>query len=86
MLRITSRRVLDTLDRVLETIDRNPRVLGGIVQSVDPTDAARRKADELGVDLAGVRGTGFGGRILVKDVQKAAKQPAGSTQNQTPAV
>ncbi len=86
MLRITSQRVLDTLDRVLETIDRNPRVLGGAVQSVGPTDAARRKADELGVDLSSVRGTGFGGRVVVKDVNRAAKQAQGSAQNQTPAV
>jgi hypothetical protein len=33
------------------------------------TDAALRLADELGVDLADVEGTGSGGRITVKDVQ-----------------
>ena len=33
------------------------------------TDAALRLADELGVDLANVEGTGSGGRITVKDVQ-----------------
>jgi hypothetical protein len=33
------------------------------------TDAALRLADELGVDLADVEGTGKGGRITVKDVQ-----------------
>jgi pyruvate/2-oxoglutarate dehydrogenase complex dihydrolipoamide acyltransferase (E2) component len=37
------------------------------------TDAARRKAEELGVDLSQVEGTGAGGHILVKDVKKAAK-------------
>ncbi len=36
------------------------------------TDAARRKAEELGVDLAEIGGTGSGGRILVTDVRKAA--------------
>jgi pyruvate/2-oxoglutarate dehydrogenase complex dihydrolipoamide acyltransferase (E2) component len=36
------------------------------------TDAARRKAEELGVDLAQIEGTGAGGRILVTDVRKAA--------------
>ena len=43
---------------------------------VDATDAARRKADKLGVTLSQVRGTGAGGRVLVKDVEEAAKQPA----------
>jgi pyruvate/2-oxoglutarate dehydrogenase complex dihydrolipoamide acyltransferase (E2) component len=36
------------------------------------TDAARRKAEELGVDLAQIDGTGAGGRILLTDVRKAA--------------
>jgi hypothetical protein len=39
---------------------------------VDATDAARRKAGELGVKLPRVRGTGSGGRVLVKDVERAA--------------
>ena len=38
----------------------------------DATDAARRKAEELGIDLSRVEGTGSGGRILVRDVKKAA--------------
>jgi hypothetical protein len=45
---------------------------------VNATDAARRKAGKLGVKLSRVRGTGSGGRILVRDVEGAAKQPAGS--------
>jgi pyruvate/2-oxoglutarate dehydrogenase complex dihydrolipoamide acyltransferase (E2) component len=36
------------------------------------TEAAQRRAKELGVDLTGVKGTGSGGRILVKDVEAAA--------------
>lgn len=36
------------------------------------TDAAERKAEELGVDLDEVEGTGAGGRVLVKDVDEAA--------------
>ncbi|MDF2703323.1 MAG: e3 binding domain, partial [Rubrobacteraceae bacterium] len=106
---------LETLRRALDTIDRNPQVLGGAPyggeqasedrqasQSADSpsdaeggasgqsttewiedrggedaagiraTDTARRKAEELGVDLAQIEGTGAGGRVLVKDVQKAA--------------
>ena len=36
------------------------------------TETAERKAGELGVDLADVKGTGSGGRILVTDVEAAA--------------
>ena len=39
----------------------------------EATEAARNKARELGVDLSGLEGTGSGGRIIVKDVVKAAK-------------
>ncbi len=39
----------------------------------DATDAARHKAEELGIDLSQVEGTGSGGRILVRDVKEAAK-------------
>ena len=52
-----------------EAEDREPENDG----EVDATDAARRKADELGVKLSGVDGTGSGGRVLVKDVERAAK-------------
>jgi pyruvate/2-oxoglutarate dehydrogenase complex dihydrolipoamide acyltransferase (E2) component len=38
----------------------------------EATDAARKRAGELGVDLSGVEGTGSGGRVLVKDVIEAA--------------
>jgi pyruvate/2-oxoglutarate dehydrogenase complex dihydrolipoamide acyltransferase (E2) component len=36
------------------------------------TEAALREAEESGVDIDGVEGTGAGGRITVHDVQKAA--------------
>jgi pyruvate/2-oxoglutarate dehydrogenase complex dihydrolipoamide acyltransferase (E2) component len=39
---------------------------------VAATEAAKRKAKALGVDLSGVEGTGPGGRITIKDVQGAA--------------
>jgi pyruvate/2-oxoglutarate dehydrogenase complex dihydrolipoamide acyltransferase (E2) component len=39
---------------------------------VAATEAAKRKAQQLGVDLSGVEGTGPGGRITIKDVQGAA--------------
>jgi pyruvate/2-oxoglutarate dehydrogenase complex dihydrolipoamide acyltransferase (E2) component len=35
------------------------------------TGAAQRRAKELGVDLSSVKGTGSGGRVLVKDVEAA---------------
>jgi pyruvate/2-oxoglutarate dehydrogenase complex dihydrolipoamide acyltransferase (E2) component len=38
------------------------------------TPAAQRKAEDLGVDLSQIEGTGSGGRITVKDVTEAAKQ------------
>ena len=41
---------------------------------VQATPAAERKAEDLGVDLSQVEGTGSGGRITVKDVTVAANQ------------
>jgi pyruvate/2-oxoglutarate dehydrogenase complex dihydrolipoamide acyltransferase (E2) component len=38
------------------------------------TPAAERKAEDLGVDLSQIEGTGSGGRITVKDVTETAKQ------------
>lgn len=40
------------------------------------TPKTRRLARELGVDLAGVEGTGSGGRITDEDVRAAAERPA----------
>jgi pyruvate/2-oxoglutarate dehydrogenase complex dihydrolipoamide acyltransferase (E2) component len=40
---------------------------------IEASDAARREARELGVDLSEVEGTGSGGNITVKDVKKAAE-------------
>ncbi len=41
---------------------------------VEATDAARRQAKELGVDLTKVEGTGTDGRIIVPDVVEAAEE------------
>jgi pyruvate/2-oxoglutarate dehydrogenase complex dihydrolipoamide acyltransferase (E2) component len=38
----------------------------------EATEAARLKAAELGVDLSNLEGTGSGGRIILKDVTRAA--------------
>ena len=43
---------------------------------VNATEAAGRKAEELGVDLRSVEGTGKDGRITVGDVDKAARAQA----------
>ena len=43
---------------------------------IDITDAARKLADENGIDLAGLEGSGAGGRILKGDVEKAIRAQA----------
>lgn len=43
---------------------------------LDATDAARREASKLGVDLTEVKGTGTGGRIIISDVMEAAERNA----------
>jgi polyhydroxyalkanoic acid synthase PhaR subunit len=61
------------LDRVEGKLDRLLVVLeNGTAQNGVPeaTDAARRKARELGVDLSEVEGTGSGGQITVDDVRR----------------
>jgi pyruvate/2-oxoglutarate dehydrogenase complex dihydrolipoamide acyltransferase (E2) component len=40
---------------------------------VEATSAAKSKARELGLDLSSLEGTGSGGRIILRDVQGAAK-------------
>jgi pyruvate/2-oxoglutarate dehydrogenase complex dihydrolipoamide acyltransferase (E2) component len=39
----------------------------------EATKAARKRAEELGMDLSGLEGTGSGGRIVVRDVTQAAR-------------
>jgi pyruvate/2-oxoglutarate dehydrogenase complex dihydrolipoamide acyltransferase (E2) component len=66
---------LDT-EVVDETGDvSGPPAGGGAEERGEPeaTEAAMNKARELGVDLSGLKGTGSGGRIIVKDVVKAAR-------------
>jgi pyruvate/2-oxoglutarate dehydrogenase complex dihydrolipoamide acyltransferase (E2) component len=49
-----------------------PGETGEPESKVQATPAAQRTAEELGVDLSQVEGTGSGGRITVKDVRSAA--------------
>ena len=51
----------------------DPEAGGEVAGEPKATDAARRKADELGIDLSQVEGTGAGGHILVGDVKRTAK-------------
>src|SRR5215204_2327683 len=74
------------LDRVEGKLDRLLTALeGGVEESaaqaaetngsaveIRATDAARRKAREMGVNLAEVVGTGTGGQVTVEDVRKKA--------------
>ena len=46
------------------------------VAEIDITDAARKLAEENGIDLAGLEGSGAGGRILKGDVEKAIRARA----------
>ena len=59
-------------------------------QVVNASDAARRRAEEMGVDLSQLEGTGSGGLITVKDVTSAAggaaQQAAGTASQATNAV
>lgn len=52
---------------VAETAESEPEV------EVNATEAAERKAEELGVDISTVEGTGQGGRVVVGDVDDAAE-------------
>jgi polyhydroxyalkanoic acid synthase PhaR subunit len=59
-------RVEGKLDQLLAALENGSAQNG----SPDATDAARRKARELGVDLSQVEGTGSGGQITVEDVRR----------------
>ena len=109
-LKVKLQRILGSIDRALQAIEKNPRLLDpdfvgsqGTGEEEEPpeeegqreltagaeagapaagpgrdgpgpvaTPAASKKAEELGLDLSTVEGTGAGGRILVRDVLMAA--------------
>ena len=52
-----------------------PQMPGDDEAGAEPnaTEAARKKASELGVDLSNIEGSGSGGRIVVRDVTRAAE-------------
>jgi pyruvate dehydrogenase E2 component (dihydrolipoamide acetyltransferase) len=61
-----------------------PSVSASDGERVRSSPAARKRAQELGVDMNAVRGTGPGGRINIEDVEAAAARPAASAGNGTP--
>ncbi len=66
---------------VLESLQHNPQYFRETDQTTeieakvkpDATNAAIERAEQLGVDLSGIDGTGSGGRIVLRDVTKAAE-------------
>ena len=62
-----------TMQGLNELIEEQKQVLRAVLpESVNATEAAKRKAEELGVDLSRIEGSGSGGLIIVKDVVAAA--------------
>jgi pyruvate/2-oxoglutarate dehydrogenase complex dihydrolipoamide acyltransferase (E2) component len=64
--------VQDTVGGVAQQAAGGQQEQAAQEEEPDATEAARQKAQELGVDLSQVEGTGSEGRITVKDVQSAA--------------
>jgi polyhydroxyalkanoic acid synthase PhaR subunit len=63
-------RVEGKLDRLLAALEGDALAETNGSGEVRATDAARRKALEMGIDLAEVVGTGAGGQVTVDDVRK----------------
>lgn len=61
---------LDEAENNVANLDTESLVKQG---EIDATDAARREARELGIDLTELEGTGTDGRITVDDVKKFAE-------------
>ena len=74
------REIRDLLEEHLTTQEAGPvessqedhSLDGEAEERPEVTEAAQRRAKELGVDTSDVKGTGSGGRVLVKDVEAAA--------------
>jgi pyruvate/2-oxoglutarate dehydrogenase complex dihydrolipoamide acyltransferase (E2) component len=63
----------EALDETGEVSVRSEGEVAENREEAEATEAARRRARDLGVDLSGLEGTGAGGRIVVKDVTRAAE-------------
>lgn len=64
---------IQTLARTLESRADTQDVVSEAEEEPEATEAAERKAEELGVDLSEIKGTGAEGRILVKDVEETVE-------------
>ena len=65
----------DQVQGTAEQASEEAESQSGVVEDEEPyaTHAARQKAEQLGVNLSEVEGSGTGGRITVKDVVQAAQ-------------
>jgi pyruvate/2-oxoglutarate dehydrogenase complex dihydrolipoamide acyltransferase (E2) component len=67
---------------VVESLQHNPQYFRETDRTTesegevepDATNAAIERAEQLGVDLSGIEGTGSGGRIVLGDVTQAAEE------------
>ena len=59
---------------VLASLQHNPQFFRNPpdTETLEATRAARLRAEELGVDLSTLEGTGSGGRIILRDVTRAS--------------
>ena len=57
-----------------QAAQQGQQATGGGDQQPDATNAAQQKAQELGVDLSQVQGSGAGGRITIRDVIGSSNQ------------
>lgn len=57
---------------------------GPTAERIKASPLARRMAEEMGIDLAQVRGTGPGGRIVERDIQALAARPAAAVVSTPP--
>jgi pyruvate/2-oxoglutarate dehydrogenase complex dihydrolipoamide acyltransferase (E2) component len=60
-----------TVDDVKKAAEEDGAAGEGPGQDLKASEAAKRKAEELGVDLSQVEGSGAGGLITIKDVTRA---------------
>jgi len=73
--------VASALPSVADEIAARPSVAANIGdgERVRASPAARKRAQELGVDIGAVKGTGPGGRVNIEDVEAAAGAPPSAT-------
>lgn len=85
-LKARLKNVNDMIQRTLSSIDDNPELVKDLTDMAGTTargrdsapkatEAARKKAEELGVDLSTIRGTGSGGRVILRDVRRSPGGP-----------